>query len=196
MKITYTPNPLNTIVELDLHEVEALRMKIKIDELEELLYDAHFHLKPGTYYDLAKATSSLDPNYWCQDGQSKLDERVEELLTHYVEELVRPHCGDCICFACSCSKCHAETLLKINTIPGLGKYSASRIETAFKDNRTIDQAIEHLRTYNPVRPKGSGWDKFPPEYFDSHVPRWLSEAKAAYKWLSAYNLQHFSGDQK
>ena len=29
MKITYTPNPLNTIVELDEHEIELFRLKLK-----------------------------------------------------------------------------------------------------------------------------------------------------------------------
>jgi hypothetical protein len=46
MKITYTPNPLRTIVELDDHEKEIFKLKLKIDELEENLGSASLSLDP------------------------------------------------------------------------------------------------------------------------------------------------------
>jgi hypothetical protein len=44
MKITYTPNPLDTQVELEPHEQELLRLKIKLGEYENILFSAHWDL--------------------------------------------------------------------------------------------------------------------------------------------------------
>ena len=44
MKITYTPNPLCTVIELDEHEQEAFKLKIKIEQYEDMIFSAHFAL--------------------------------------------------------------------------------------------------------------------------------------------------------
>jgi hypothetical protein len=219
MKITYTPNPLNTIVELDEHEQEIFKLKLKISELEEAMGSASLYLDPKnaswimtrrpdghTLETLIEKVRKdyLDMDYFYTDEvPSGLDKRVQELFDHYIEELAGSHGGDCTCFACSCSKCHAEGKLGIDTIKGLGKHSAHKIQGAFsyKDGnvwkeRTMDEALELLRTYAPKQTdpeSDKAWAKV--GAFEAHVPRWTAEAKLAYDWLLAYRNEHFpAGD--
>lgn len=217
MKITYTPNPLDTIVELDSQEIELLRLRLKIEQYEDMIFSAHFviteRLKDmGSLKALdidaalTEARKELDPDYWCNDEEgrtdhSKLDSRVDELLKHYLEELKADHVGDCTCVAMSCSKCHAENVLGIDTLkPFPGKHAMHKVASAFSRwNETtkqhdlpevsLDEAIEKLRTYNPV--KGGAWEGYSQESFDAHVPRWQAEAKTAYEYLVAYRNTHF-----
>jgi hypothetical protein len=207
MKITYTPNPLRTIVELDEQEIELFRLKIKIEQYEDMIFSAHFaltsrlkdmgSLKAITVESaIEEATKELDPAYWCDDAESKLDKRVNELLEHYLEELKGSHIGDCTCFAMSCSKCHAESKLGIDTIKGLGKHPGHKIQSAFsyKDGdvwkeRTLEEALALLRDYDPTPASTSGWDKV--GGYMQYVPRWKEEAAVAYKWLLAYRKEHF-----
>ena len=129
MKITYNKNPLFTTVELDENEKKELWYKIKIQEMEEILFSAHFYLEEK-YFDLKRAKDDLDPDYYCNEEdnkKSKLDERCDMLLETFLSELQSNHIGDCTCVACSCMKCHAEGLLGIDTIKGLGKHTAHKI---------------------------------------------------------------------
>lgn len=207
MKITYTPNPLETIVELDEQEIELLRLKIKIEQYEELLFSAHWDLTRETDY-LAKlprpktveqsreeAIKRLDPSYWCSDDKSKLDERVDELLEHYLEELKSIHVGDCTCVPCSCSKCHAESTLGINTLdPYPGKHVLYKIASVFsrwnpetkehdRPEVSIDEAIEKLRAYKPSA-SWTGWE--------AHADRWAQENAKALEYLVNYRDRRFS----
>lgn len=206
MKITYTQNPLNTTIELDDKEVEVLRLKIRLSEMEDMVFSAHFaltsrlkdmgSLKAYTIEQaFAEAARELDPDYWCQDGQSRLDVRVDELLAHFLAELKSSHGGDCTCYASSCSKCIAEDKLGMDTIRGLGKHSAHKIQTAFtyKDGdiwktRTLNEALEILRAYNPT-PSSS---QHKADGFENLSKRWTAEAMLAYDWLLAYRDEHFS----
>lgn len=191
MKITYNKNPLLTTVELDEHEKKELWYRIKIKEMEELLYSAHFHLQEGKFYDVNRAKESVKADYYCTDDKSDLDKRCDELFGYFIEELMGKHAGDCTCIACTCDKCYAESLLGIDTIKGLGKHSASKIDAAFGINneKTLDEAIESLAHYEPVR--SASWEKYPQADFDKHVSRWKQEAKVAHAWLVQYKADHF-----
>ena len=145
---------------------------------------------------IEEATKELDPAYWCDDAESKLDKRVNELLEHYLEELKGSHIGDCTCFAMSCSKCHAESKLGIDTIKGLGKHPGHKIQSAFSykeggvwKERSLDEALALLRDYDPTPTSSAGWEKV--GGFTQYVPRWKEEAAFAYKWLLAYRNEHF-----
>ena len=195
MKITYAENPLFTTIELDDHEKEVLRLKIKVNELEERISSADIYLDPGNAHWVMKETKRhqphtletlieqvrkdyLDIDYiWAEaDAERSLDKRVDVLLEHYLDELMSCHGGDCTCVACSCGKCHAEGLLGINTIEGLGKCCASKVNSAFgKDNeRTINEVLESLLNYNPVA--SAAWDK---------------AGASAHAWLLNYRDTHF-----
>lgn len=193
MKINWHKNPLCTTVELNEQDKRELRWKIRAAELLELLEEAHVYLQDGPQFDLTKARKAVSADYYlAEDGASKLDERVDVLLAHFIGELSSNHVGDCTCVSSSCSKCHAESLLGIDTIPGLEKHAAHKIAGAFgrQNEASLDEAIESLRTYDPKAPvdleswsKVGGWEK--------HVPRWKSEAAAAHAWLVDYRNRYF-----
>lgn len=193
MKITYTPNPLCTTVELDEHEKKELWYKLKIEGMVDKLFTVHYELKCKEKRggpDMERIAEAVDPSYYLGNAErNPVDRRADELLEHYLEELQGRHVGDCTCFAMSCSKCNAESLLGIDTIKGLPKHSAHKIGEAFsyKDGdvwkeRPITEALAYLRNYDP-KPSWAG--------YEAHVPRWRAEVKVALEWLEAYVAEHF-----
>ena len=197
MKITYTPNPLDTIVELDEHEIELFRLKLKIEQYEDMMFSAHYALttKLDTETTKAEAIKDLAPDRWCTDNTSKIDERVEELLQHYLTELKANHVGDCTCVAMSCSKCHAESVLGIDTLkPYPGKHQLHKIASVFSrwnaetqqhdlPEVTLDEAIEKLAAYTPTA-AWAGWE--------AHADRWAREVQEAHQYLLNYRNTHFA----
>jgi hypothetical protein len=201
LKITWNKNPLFTTIELDDHEKQIFWYKIKVKEMENYMFSAHFHLEEGQYYDLSRARKSLDPEFFLsaetdQEERSGLDKRVDELLEMYLNDFMGSHCGDCTCVPMSCTKCHGESILGIDTIKGISKHSLHKIEGAFGKNneRSINEAIAQLENYgekllegpskddDPVWKKVGGWS--------AHVPRWTAEAKHAQEWLVNYRAEH------
>jgi hypothetical protein len=196
MKINYHKNPLYTTVDLDEHNKKEMWLKIKLEQMEELLFDIHFNLQEGKHFDLESARKSADPEYYCTDEKSDIDKRCDQLLEHYITELQGNHVGDCTCVACSCSKCHAEYLLGIDTIPGLGKHAANKFGGAFGKNneKSIDEAIAYLANYeiNPAHYTSEAWKKL--GGYEQYVPRWMADAKLAHDWLVNYKNEHFKDE--
>lgn len=184
MLIHYHPNPLCSVVELDVYDVEKMRLKLIIEDLQERVYGAHFALEKA---NIEAAMRELDIAGLEDEPFNK---RLNQRLELFADELRGVHYGDCTCVPCSCAKCYAESLLDIDTIPGLGKHSATKIEAAFRDGRSLDEAIVWLDNYKPER--GGDWLRFSQEDFDRHVPRWTEEAKEAAVWLREYRDKHFS----
>lgn len=114
---------------------------------------------------------------------------MNELHDDYVAALRGTHVGDCTCVPCSCLKCHAEGYLGINTIPGLGKHLAYKVNAAFGPDgeRTIDEAIEYLANYDP-KPTSPMWDGRL-ELWESCLPRWRDEASRAHAWLIEHRVR-------
>jgi hypothetical protein len=213
MKITYNKNPLYTTVELDESEKKIFELKIKIAEYEEMVHGAYFTLSHHDWWNksiakdgaakpvrtledtVQEAIKELHPDYWCQEdneGPCKMEQRVQMLLDHFLTELQSYHCGDCTCVAMSCSKCHAERLLGINTIPGIGKHELYKIDGAFGKNneKSLDEALESLKNYKVEPPADtSSWDRV--GGFEQYIPRWTQEAQGAYQWLLKYKEEYF-----
>jgi hypothetical protein len=210
MKILWAPNPLATVVELDEVEKRLLWHQLKIKNLEERMFTAHFDLDPidrewhnkhvgerSLEAAVAAAIAALDVAYI--DGDEKrrdksYAEEIDKTLGDAVAALAGAHCGDCTCVPCGCSKCFAEGAIGIDTLAGLGKHEAHAIAGVFRPApgeptaKTISEALEMLRDHHPV--KGRGWEKCTDEAFQAHVPRWIEEAKRAHTWLEAYRKEH------
>lgn len=208
MKITYTPNPLNTVIELDEHEKRGLWYQLKIEDLVNRLFTVHYELtyKGDKGPDMARVLRHADPKYYLGETAEKdpIDARADELLAHYLEELRGSHVGDCTCFPMSCSKCHAEDMLGVNTIKGLGKHEAHKVQGAFSTGQAADgtwlperglnEAITRLEGFEerltpPTGDSQASWDRV--GGWAQHVPRWTREADRAVEWLKAYRAEHF-----
>jgi hypothetical protein len=114
----YAPNPLRTVIELNDSDRERLRLKIEIEELEERVCGANFHLEPGERFDPAAALRALDV-VGLEDTPRR--KRIAELAGVYEAEMMHSHAADCTCFPSPCVKCHAEGMVGVDTIAGLGK---------------------------------------------------------------------------
>ena len=189
MNIIYQPNPLATIVELDDHDREVLKLKLIINDVNETFVEAYFHLTEGKNYNPSAAKKLL----LCDDDlEEKQSAKATRLLNICQSELRKAHVGDCICVPCSCVKCYAESFLGINTIKDLRKHEASHINSAFNSGKTLDEVIKHLENYADA-PK-PGWAATRPELYESSLPRFLQEATAAAIWLKEYSAAHFNKD--
>jgi hypothetical protein len=212
MKITYTPNPLLTSVELDEHEKREMWHRIRFEQMLDMLFTVHFELacKGDKEPDLERLKKEADPDYYLNDAEghtdkTRLDLRCDELLEYYLAELKGQHVGDCTCVACSCSKCNAEGMLGIDTLkPFPGKHPMNKIANAFSrwnpetkqhdgPEVTLDEAITKLAEYDPKPSTGSGWEKV--GGYEAHIPRWKEEAAAATIWLRNYRDQHFTSHE-
>lgn len=201
MKITYNENPLRTTVELDDHEKEILRLKVVIRQQEYAIAGAHFYLDDD-YFDVDRARSELKYDAW--EGKDFEDD-ITKLCQDAIDNLLDVHCGDCTCVAMSCSKCRAESLVGVDTMPGLRKHEASLIGSYYgwkpeHPKVSIHEVIDKLEVYCQ---KPIVWDdskqKGHPEYFwnkeiyEKHTPRWTQERENALVWLKNYRDTYFAG---
>lgn len=193
MIITYNKNPLHTIVELDNNEKKELWYKIKINALEDNISIARLYLIEGKNFDIEQARIILK-NEYDENDNSKLDKWCDEMLEYYIFELSSNHSGDCTCVACSCSKCSAEELLGIDTIKGLGKHSAYKIERAFgtDNSNSIEEALIYLKNYTGIPDDVSLWKSY--GGYEQYIPRWKEEARIAYDWLLKYKIEKLNGE--
>ena len=79
MKIIYNENPLRTVVELDEHDRQILRLKIKIEELKDNLSDVHFRLTEGESDSKSLLTAAA------RQALNAADEETEKAATAVFE---------------------------------------------------------------------------------------------------------------
>lgn len=139
---------------------------------------------PPTMEDIQKRISR-----WGEICNMGID---HEDVQMYVADLQYSHGGDCVCWPCTCSKCRAESFLGIDTIKGLGKHEGRKIMSAFgnNDDRSIDEALEVLKTPYDYEKRHSSWEKYTREEYERHIPRWEVEKKRAIAWLEKYKEEH------
>lgn len=177
MDIKYTKNPLTTIISLTEHERQILWYKIKIEQMEDLLFHVHFYAEEERF-NLDEIQSNSNPKYYMDSND--LNDRVDDLLKYYLEALSSVHCGDCTCVPCSCIKCHAEYLLGVDTISGLGKHAANSIRVAFLQHESIRDVLAELKNYEPPN--------------EPYAKAWKQYSDDAYKWLLEYSKKFDLGD--
>ena len=184
MKIVWQENPLTTYFEFNDQDKELFRAKVQLHELREWVGMADFYLE--TKYDSFSPEKAKHYTHkvWNDEGDFEDFEESYNLYLHELESGVT-HIGDCTCFAASCLKCHAEGILGIDTIAGLGKHEGHKIFSAFETYKTIDEVLEYLKDYPNRLVMHKNWEG-KEESWKTHIPRWTKEAESAYKWLLNY----------
>lgn len=198
MRFEWNVNPLETAIFLDEADRKHLRLAIRLEAA--LAAISYRELRDGakTPEDAERYSSYLkhydDVAFDEDEVSADIDKRVEM----FEAELQGPHVGDCICFACTCTKCWAESLLGISTIVGLGKHEASKIDSCFTDastatwsRKTVTSAevIEELS--KPVsRTKNEHWKNASQQSWDACIPRWEAERAQALCWYKRYVEEH------
>lgn len=188
MKINWHPNPFYTKVEIDDRDRHMILLAHQNEEYTNILCRLDMEIN-GKYNrpaltDLEEIKKQIDK--WGDICNLEVD---SEEIQFYVSYLDTEHMGDCTCVPASCARCQVEEMLGINTIKGLGKHSAVKIQGAFgrDGNKTIDEAIASLEQ----RPSYVKPDSWPDSVgYDIHIPRWESEREAAIKWLKKYKEEH------
>lgn len=187
MKIIWLKNPLESRIEIegDL-ERDLFRLRIENDAYKWGVMGARFHLDgKSVAVDIERALKEL----WVADRRS-LKEEVDRDLEMHISELSGCHCGDCTCVPCSCAKCQAEELLGVNTIDGLGKHSAYKIDSVIRSDpqAPIDAILNRLA--NPDYSKPNEHYAGKEDLWFSCVPRWTQESHRAHEWLKKYYEDH------
>lgn len=188
MKINWHQNPFLTTVELDERDKERILIAYQNEEYTNILCDLNLDLN-GKYNRPALTDLEVIKEKVGKWGEI-CDLKVEsEEIQDYIGYLNTTHMGDCTCVPCSCMRCFVEDMLGINTISGLGKHQANKVQGAFgKDgNRTIDEAIAALEK----EPEYKKPDTWPDSVgYEIHIPRWESERKTAIVWLKKYKEEY------
>ncbi len=196
MHIEWQLNPFETKVFLDDGDRKALRLAIRLDAALSAISYRDLRDRAKTPEDAERYASyiqSYDDTAYDEDT-AKIDERA----AMYEEELQSCHVGDCICFACSCMKCHAEDYLGISTISGLGQHEGSKIDSCFTDTstkpwsrKTLTAAEVIAELSKPIsRTKNEHWKNFTQEAWDACIPRWETERERALRWYQTYAQEH------
>lgn len=154
MKIIWQQNPLRTYVELEKNDYKKLFLR---------------NYRNNLSYGYTKEESME----WAIHQHPYL---VEALTT------TEQHCGDCIKFPTSCTKCLAEGLMGIDPTKELS--ALNYINRAFSSikEENLNLAIEYLENYE-VKADWDGWEK--------HKDRWTADKEAAKESLIKYREKHF-----
>jgi len=149
VKIIYTQNPLNSIVDLDTFDKKYLRLKVEKENLEDVVFSIKFYLTKENY-NLQRALSEAED---CNLYTEEREQYLNTLFDEYVSALNGSHTGDCVCIPCTCLKCLAEEMLDIDTTgPGFSKYVGSYIHRVFANTNTntCKDAIEIVENEKPI----------------------------------------------
>ena len=141
MKIIYGQNPLAAKVILTEAEKKELWYKIKITQLEDLVFNTYYYLQDKNF-NLVEAKQDIDS--FVEDDTKEFDKHVNLLHACMISSLTSSHVGDCICLPCSCIKCQAEDMLGITTIALQPSRVNAYIAEAFQHVDTLDAAILFL----------------------------------------------------
>lgn len=168
MQIIYQHNPLLNKVILNDIEKKLLFWKVVYSEFEDVIWTLKFQLEsyldnkldPAKigYEPLKKYTEEFLANP-IKKTYEKIDTLAEEMIKieydeskikYFVDALQEMHDGDCISQPCSCLKCHAESMLDIESMPnypgniGHALFSSFSSPNYVYNEKTIDEAIDFL----------------------------------------------------
>lgn len=176
MKVIWNENPLLTHYELDDRDIEYMRSRLMneliLDEISNVDVDASTD-------DITEKVKYIQSSEMVRDVETE----VTRLMTFYLDALSPnyPHCGDCTKVACGCVKCRAEEALNHFSM-GTTLSHYNYINWAFKDGRTLDEAIDYMEN-NPPIATWEGWEQY--------APRWRKSQLEELEWLKGYKETHF-----
>ena len=137
MKILYRNNPLYTSVFLNNAETLLLKERFKYERLCEALYEVMHRDK------LKEKKLGVKPTF--EEILEDINDWADKSVPMYIKALQEErHDGDCIYQSCSCAKCYAEKLMKVNTIDGLSKKDALYL-TKYSNDVKIDDILNDLK---------------------------------------------------
>ena len=190
MKINWHPNPFLTKIELDEQDKKNLLNAYKVDQYEELLCGLDLRLDGKIRKDepITLEIVKKEVDKWGDICNMDVDSEDFAYILASVDDI---HMGDCTCVACSCSRCRAEDLLGVNTLP-VGKHLAHKIDGAFgRDySKTIDEAIETLSKPYTFEERHECYKNYSEENYMALTVRWSKEREAAADWLKKYKEEH------
>ena len=198
MKIEWKVNPFETRVLLDDADRKALRLAIRLEAALSAISHRDLRDRAKTSEDAkryAKYIKDYDDTAFDED---RVSAKIDEEVSMYEEELQGPHVGDCICFACSCYKCRAESYLGIDTIAGLSQHAASKIDACFTDTTTKPWSHKTITAAETIAElsktitseKNEYWKNEPQEAWDACITRWETERERALRWYQTYAEEH------
>lgn len=176
MKVIWNENPLLTHYELDDRDIDYMRSRL----MNELILDEISNVDVNaSKEDIIEKVNYIQSSEMVRDVTNE----VTRLMVYYLDALSPnyPHCGDCTKVACGCVKCRAEEALNHFSM-GTTLSHYNYIVTAFKDGRTLDEAIDYMEN-NPPTATWEGWEQY--------APRWRKSQLEELEWLKGYKETHF-----
>lgn len=130
-----TKNPLAWGCNLTPSAKKQIKAQLGFESFFDGVYSAYYHLKENA--DGPNPAGALDELKWVMNRWFKLTDddnkshaqALEEFNEHaeiFISDLSGEHIGDCTAFPSSCTRCHVENLLGVDTLP-IGKSAAYRI---------------------------------------------------------------------
>lgn len=190
MKINWHQNPFFTKIELDEQDKKNLLNAYKVEQYENLLCGLQLHLD-GTIKKDQPITIDIvkkEVDKWGNICNLEVDSEDFAHVLSFVNDI---HMGDCTCVPCSCSRCYAEDLLGISTLP-IGKHMAHKIDGAFGKygTKSIETAIETLSSPYTYEERHECYKNYSEDSYMALTVRWNKEREAAAEWLKGYKEEH------
>jgi len=185
MKINWNQNPFWTTIDLDERDKQMILLAHQNERYSDLLCNLDLRLKDDPL-DLEGVEEIVDN--WGEICDLTVNSPEVQGIIEYIKY---QHGGDCTCTPYSCIRCIAEDMLGVDTLEGLEKHSAHKVQGAFGEDgkRTIDEAIEVLSAPGEYV-KGDAWNTVTLEDYEKQIPRWERERQAAANWLKVYKERH------
>lgn len=162
MHIHWDINPLKSKVILDSVHIKLLKALIAVEYQQEIQMPIEGSSPKKALEAMILLSEFSQKN---ESGVSNFDIEVTRQLDQMTSALQDPHFGDCVAESGPCLKCHAESLLDVDTIKGLDKQAARVILYLFESKKE-----GRITPSDVIASLVSLISKENPEYFDLSVP--------------------------
>lgn len=147
--VTLTENPLHSKVTMTESARREYVLRFALKQMEDMAWEIKFRSDDqSTAYNPKRATDAVSA-FTEFEGHDVYPENsfefweaygIKHHLDHYLHALNEEHGGDCTAVACSCTRCWAESLAGIDTLPG-GKQLNASIAAKFASPPTDPKSI-------------------------------------------------------